>query len=151
MMKQYWLKEDKLPSKLFVGFSSKITKNINTIAAYNRDNIEAIYQWRDYLNGIRSYISNPVIAWDYTNRYPRFPNGAKVIRDFDYNVAYTIKTNNTTNQPYVYVFMVNLKTDEFGLKVPPMIEEKEQYNSSINRIIRETINSYLKNNLLLAS
>ncbi len=40
------------------------------------------------------------------------------ISDFDYNIGYTIKTNNTTQQQYVYVFMANLKPDEFGLIVP---------------------------------
>ena len=64
MTKQHRLFEDKLPPKLFVGFSSKITKNINVINSYNQNNINGLTQWRDYLNGIRTYLSNPVIAWD---------------------------------------------------------------------------------------
>lgn len=116
--KQCWLKEDRLPSRLFVGFSSNITKQIEAIKNYNQNNIDGLSKWRDYLDGMKKYISNPVIAWDYTNRHQRFPNGTMFISDFDYNIGYTIKTNNTTQQQYVYVFMANLKPDEFGLIVP---------------------------------
>ena len=52
-MKQYWLAEDKLPPRLFVTFSSKISKEINSINTYNQDKIEALLRWRNYLNGIR--------------------------------------------------------------------------------------------------
>lgn len=50
-MKHYWLKEDKLPPKLAVVFSSQIRKEINAIDNYNRNNSEAISQWYDYLDG----------------------------------------------------------------------------------------------------
>ena len=72
MMGCYWLNEDRLPSKLFVGFSSKITNEIENIDDYNQNNIEGISHWHNYIDGIRSYISNPAIAFDYTNRYSRF-------------------------------------------------------------------------------
>ncbi len=86
-MKQYQLYEDRLPSKLLVRFSYDISKKINTIDSYNQNNIGAVSQWYDYLDGIKSYLSNPVIAWDYTNRFSQFPNGARFIRDFDYNLT----------------------------------------------------------------
>lgn len=73
-------------------------------------------------------------------RYPRFPNGAIFIKDFGYNVAYTIQTDYTTNQPYVYVFKVNLKPKQFGL-----MENK----NIINRIVSEVINQYLEKNLII--
>ena len=72
MMGCYWLNEDRLPSKRFVGFSSKITKEIENIDDYNQNNIEGISHWHNYIDGIRRYISNPAIAFDYTNRYSRF-------------------------------------------------------------------------------
>ena len=67
-------------------------------------------------------------------------NGAIFIEDFGYNVAYTIRTDYTTNQPYVYVFKVNLKPKQFGL-----MENKNR----INRIISEVLNQYLRRNLIL--
>ena len=51
-MEQYWLREDKLPSKLFVNFSSKIVQKINTIGAYNQHNGVALAQWSEYLDGV---------------------------------------------------------------------------------------------------
>ncbi len=165
MTKHYKLNEDRLPSKLTVLFSKKIRMEIEAIEIHNQRNSEGLYKWRDYLNGITNYISNPVIAFDYTNRYSKFPNGAIYNRDFDYNVGYVVKTNNSTNQSFVYVFMVNLKPDEFGLKVPSNIKENKQYNAyrmkrticlteseleriidkSVRRIIKEKRNRILDN------
>ena len=142
-MKQYWLKEDKSPSNLLVNFSSKIVMKINTIGAYNQHNKVALSQWSEYLDGMKSYLSKSVIAWDNMDRYPRLRNGGRFIRDFDYNVGYTIINDNTTSQPFVYVFMANLKPQEFGLKIPPtLIENKE--NDTIDRIISESINKHLR-------
>jgi len=129
MTKHYNLNEDKLPLKLLVIFSSKIRTNIDAIVHYNQNNTEGLSQWYDYLDGIRNYISNPVIAYDYTNRYSKFPNGAIYNRDFDYNAAYVVKTNNTTNQPYVYIFKMNLNTEEYGLEIPPTLDENKQRNN----------------------
>lgn len=147
-MKRFLVKEDKLSSKLAVRFSSRIAKEINSIDDYNQYNVDALYQWRDYLDGIKRYISNPVIAWDYTNRYSRFPNGAVFIDDFDYNVGYFIKTDNITNQPYVYVFMVNLNPESFGLKVPSTLKENKSIRlteSQLRHIIRKTLQKTLYN------
>lgn len=141
-MKRSLVKEDKLPSKLIVRFSSKIAKEINAIDSFNHNNLDALYQWREYLDGIKRYISNPVIAWDYTNRYSRFPNGAVFIEDFGYNIGYSIKNDNITNQPYVYVFMMNLNPEEFGLKVPLTLKENKRIKlteSQLRSIIRKTI------------
>ena len=117
-MKRSWLKEDKLPSKLIVNFSSKINGYIKDVSDLNQNNVEALSQWSDYIEGIKSYLSNPVIAWDNMNRYPRLRNGGRVIKDFDYNAGYTILADYVTGQPFVYVFMLNLKPEEFGLQVP---------------------------------
>ena len=54
-MKRYYITEDKLPRKLLVKFSATIYKQINSIAYFNRNNIEALSQWYDYLNGLKTY------------------------------------------------------------------------------------------------
>ena len=140
MRKQYRINEDRLPPKLTVRFSSKIAQQIRRIDALNKHNIDALNNWKEYLSGIKRYLSYSTIAWDNMGRYPRFPNGAIFIRDFGYNVAYTIQNDYITNRPYVYVFKVNLNPKEFGL-----MENK----SRINRIISEVLNQYLRRNLII--
>ena len=147
------LNEDKLPPRLYVRFSNAINTQIISINTHNQDNIEELLQWRDYLNTIKNYISNPIIAWDYTGRYQHYPNGATYIRDFGFNVGFTIKTSNRTHNSYVYVFKVNLKPEEFGLKVPPILNENKQHpsdkiiyrmkESQLRRIIQESIKQVL--------
>ncbi len=68
-MRNNWVFEDKLPPKLSVWFSRNINVQIAAIEAYNRNNVDGITQWRDYLRGIKDYLSNPVIAWDNMDRY----------------------------------------------------------------------------------
>ena len=150
-MIEYCINEDKLPPKLPVIFSKKITNEIDVIGYYNRNSDDKLSMWHDYLNGIMNYISNPAIAWDNTNRYIHFPNGATYIKDFDFNVGFTIRTN--CNKSYVYVFTINLKPEEFGLKVPPILNENKQHTSDkiiyrikesqLRRIIRESIKKVL--------
>lgn len=140
MRKGCRLNEDKLPPTLEVRFSSKIAQQIRRINLLNKQNIDALNNWKEYLSGIKRYLSDSTIAWDNMGRYPRFPNGAIFIRDFGYNVAYTIQTDYITNQPYVYVFKVNLNARQFGLR-----ENKNR----INRIISEVLNQYLRQNLIL--
>ena len=89
-MIEYCINEDKLPPKLPVIFSKKITNEIDVIGYYNRNSDDKLSMWHDYLNGIMNYISNPAIAWDNTNRYIHFPNGATYIKDFDFNYIKTI-------------------------------------------------------------
>lgn len=145
MMKLHYLNEDKLPPKLQVIFSSKIIKKMDFIENFNQDNIDALSQWYYYIEGVKSYISNPSIAWDYTNRYSHFPNGAIHLKELNYDVMFIVKKNRN----YVYVFKIDLKPQEFGLKVPPTLEENRE--SIISRIITETINNYLKKNILLVN
>ena len=152
-MKKYRLYEDKLPSKLVVILSPKITKEIDTIHKLNQDKIENLYQWYSYIDEVQNYISNCVIAWDYNSRHIRFPNGAFFIKDFDYNVGYTIK-NNAQNQTYVYVFMMNLKTEEFGLKVPNVNEgritiTRKDLKNIINECVDRCLRKYLKENTIM--
>ena len=156
-MKHHYLIEDKLPPKLPVVFSSKISNQINVIYACNQNNTDALSQWDEYIEGLKSYISNPVIAWDYNNRYVHFPNGAIHLMDLGYDVSFIVKTNQTTNENYVYVFMLNLKPEEFGLKVPSKGNSQITCNTNISnkklirlteqdlhRIVRESVNRILR-------
>ena len=92
----------------------------------NSNKVNELYQWYSYIDDVQNYVSNRAVAWNYGEGNIRFPNGALFIKDFDYNVGYTIKTNKYTEQTYVYVFMMNLKTEEFGLKRPPVIQESKK-------------------------
>lgn len=133
-MKRYLINEDSLPPNLPVHFSSKILKIINEISVYNRNNIEAISQWSDYLDGLKSYMSKSVIAWDNTNRYPQLRSGGRFVKDCEYNVGYTIINDNTTGLPFVYIFMANLKPEYFGLEIPQNNESIKKALSLIERI-----------------
>ena len=79
MKEQYWLKEDRTLQKMSVSFSTELSQRIDDIIYYNRNNIDALSQWHNYLDGLVNYISNPVIAWDNMNRYQHFPNGTTII------------------------------------------------------------------------
>lgn len=120
------ISEDNHPKKIYVIFSTQIKQDIITIKNHNQENTEALSQWYDYIEGIKRWLSNPSIAWDYANRFAKFPNGSRYIRDFDYNIGYTVKTNQYG--AYVYVFIINLKLQEFGLNIPPTIKENKIQN-----------------------
>ena len=141
-MRKYQLNEDKLPKRLSVWFSRKINAQITAIETYNQDNIDSLSQWKDYLNGLRSYISNPVIAWDYTNKYQHYRNGTTYLNELGYNAIFTVMANTKTQQTYVSVFWINLKPEEFGLKVPPMLSENKQ---PVNKIVYHLKESQLRN------
>lgn len=124
-MKKISLYEENLPQKLPVSFSAKIRNNINLIKDFNQNNLEALYQWYDYLDNLKSYISNPVIAWDYANRYSHLPNGAIHLVELGYDTTFIVSIDRTRNINYVYVFKLNLKLEEFGLKIPPNLQENK--------------------------
>ena len=146
-MKQCLVSEDKLPQKLSVITSPKISKQIEVIDNYNQNNIDALSQWNEYIEGLKSYISNRSIAWDYNNKYPRFPNGAIHLEELGYDVTFIVKTSHITNRSYVYVFMLNLKPEEFGLKVPPKGNCQSQVNNQLtnNLYVPEACNYQQKN------
>ena len=140
-MIQNALKEDKRPQNLYVMFSKEIMRLLENVYAYNQNNINALSQLSDYLDGLRNYISNPVIAWDYTNKYSRYPNGTIYMNDFDYNVGYSIITDKATGLPCVYVFKLNLDLEAFGLKMPPLKEESlfSVTKSDIKNMVMESV------------
>ena len=144
-MKQFCLKEAKKTPQMLVVLSEEIASKIDAIDTYNQENIESLNLWYDYLDGLRSYISNRAIAFDYENRYQELEGGGRFIKEYGYNISYTIQTDVITNKTYVYVFGMNLKTRDFGLTVPFYMDE----NKHINQIISEVINKYLIQNLIL--
>ena len=148
-MKQYVLNEDKLPPKLFVLFSPQINKQMDDIYACNQKNVKALYEWYDYIDGIRNHLSNSTIAWDNQGKYWRSRSGEMHLNDFGYDATYMIRISKKTGLPYVYVTNINLNPQNFGLRVSSMSEKRYIYN--IDSIITEAINRYLRNNILLAS
>lgn len=136
-MKSQRLKEDKTPPKLPVLFSSKIVDTINKVVMKNSSCPEKLLQWYDYIDSITNYIANPVIAWDNTNSFINFPNGAKFVPDFDFNIGYVIKTNKQTQQNYVYVFMVNLKIQDYDLNENKKLIRVSE--TELKRIITESV------------
>ena len=142
------LKEDKLPPKLPVRLSTNVYRQIDVIDNYNQKNATGINQWYHYIDTIIGHISNPAIAWDYAGILTHFPNGAISMTDFNSNVGFIVRTNNLTNQAYVYVFKMDLKPEEFGLKVPPTLKENKNIiltESQLRNIIRRTILDVLYN------
>ena len=102
MIKTY-LNEENLPPKLPVSFSAEIRNNINLIKDYNQNNRDALYQWGEYIDNLKNYISNRKIAWDYANRYVHFPNGAVHLVELGYDVTFIVSIDRTRNVNYVYV------------------------------------------------
>lgn len=87
------LYEDRLLTKLPVSFATEISDKINDINWCNHNNIDALFQWHDYLDGLVNYISNPVIAWDNMNRYQHSSNGKTHITELGYDVTFMVKMN----------------------------------------------------------
>ncbi len=138
--------EDRRLEKLDVVFSKDIKQEIRSIDKCNRENPNGLDKWYEYLENLKDYISNPVIAWDNMGRYPRFPNGAIFVGDCGYNVAFVIKNNSFTSRDYLYVFKINLNLEEFDLKQPQISETKHKSRriihikeSQLRRLVRECI------------
>lgn len=135
MKDRFDLCEDSRPQKLPVYFSSKIKNRITEIYKHNQNSPTALGQWSQYIEGLKNYISNPVIAFDYTNRYAHYPNGAIHLVELNYDVSFITKSNGTDRYVYVYIFDINFKLDNFGLK-DHIITENKQNNTmkNVNKI-----------------
>lgn len=147
-MRQRRVDEDILPKKMSVRFSAKVTSKIDSIISRNQNNKQAISQWLEYLETVKNYVSNPVIAWDYTDRNVQFPNGARYIRDFDFNIGYSIIADYTTDIPFVYIFMVNLNHHEFGLKESTYKGEVIAITETdLRKMVKECIRKVIQENI----
>lgn len=143
-MNRYCVKEDKRLPKLSVRFSPDIAARIETVNARNFDNQEALSQWNDYIDGIIQYISNPVIAWDNTNRFHHTSNKETFIDEMGMDIGFIIETDSTTNQ-YVYVFYLDLKTEDYGLNESIKKKSVIVTEAKLRRIISESIRRVLYN------
>ena len=94
-MEQYLLKEDKTLDKLEVRFSNEISSVIEDVEFYNKFETEALGQWHVFLNGMISWIANPVIAWDNQNKYQHDSDSTTHIKENGYDVTFVIKENDT--------------------------------------------------------
>lgn len=143
--------EDMRPQRLTVSISSKIKKSITDIYKCNQDNPTALSQWARYIESIRSYISNPTIAFDYANRYAHYPNGAIHLVEMNYDVSFITKSNNTNEYAYVYIFGIDFKLKDFGLVDPSNMYESRKRTKKIrltesefHRLISKCVKKILK-------
>ena len=143
-MNRFHLKEDNRLPNLSVRFSPDITYRIESVNSQNYDKQEALSQWNDYIDWILRYLSNPVIAWDNMNRFHHTSNGETFIEELGMDVGFIIETDNNANQ-YVYVFYLDLKTDDYGLN--ESIKKKSIILTEIElrKIIFESIRKVLYN------
>lgn len=143
--------EDKRLEPYKVWFTPNVRNEIEVIKAYNRNNIEGVRLLQDYLQGLRMHISNPVLAWDNVHKYSHHPNGVTHFNELGYNFAYIIKNSKFDNKQYVCVVKIFYNLAEFGLKNPFVtnIASEGLNDKRIDKIIKETINNYLRKNLLL--
>ena len=87
------LNEDKRLERYKVWFTPAVKREIDIIKRFNRNNVEGIKQLQEYLQGLRMYISNPVIAWDNLDKYQHRPNGATHVNELGYNFTYLVKNS----------------------------------------------------------
>lgn len=113
--------EDKLPPKIPVVGSSKVKAEILKIENYNQNNRESLSRWFQYIHNLESYISNPVIAWDYTGKY-QHRNGTTIVKELGYNVQFKINTDKS-NKNFIEIINLDYNLKEFGLDVPPSLTE----------------------------
>ena len=114
-----------------------IIEKIDRIADYNKYKKEKISEWYEGIDGFKDYISNPVIAWDYSDKFTHTSDGETIINELEFEASYTIKTNKNTGKNYVYVFKLTLRPDEFGLDVPSSLKESKQNNKGYQ--IKQTV------------
>jgi hypothetical protein len=133
--------------KLPTYFSSEFDDKIDEIIWYNQFEEEGRKQLKDELETILSHISNRAIALSYSDGGREDINRTIFKIILGHNVAYKIVADND----FVSICIENIEfnVEDYGLKVPPTLGENKNVN--ISRIITETINNYLKRNLLFAS
>ena len=150
-MKQYLLNEDSLPSKLHVRLSYDIVNDIEAIEFNNQYNTEALSEWFKSLSAVINNISNPVIAWDYSGCNKHNSNGETYLNLFGYNIGYSIMFEDENTPPYIYIFYIDLKVNDFGLEESSLYESKcyrsknNITESKLRRIITESIRKVLYN------
>ncbi len=150
MTNHQYINEDKRPQKLSVGFSKKLSEQINSIYSCNQDNKDKLHQFTEYIESLKDYISNPVIAWDYNGKYTHFPNGTVCINELGYDVKFIVRTDKTKHN-YVCIFDLKINLHNFSLTDPDSITEyylsdlppKEISKDKLYKIMSEQYERYL--------
>ena len=112
------LNEDKRLEPYKVWFTPTVRHTIDVIKAYNSNNIEGIKEFEEYLQGLKSYISKPVLAWDNIDKYPHTRNGATHVHELGYNFIYYVNNSKFDHKQYVCVVKIYFNLSEFGLQDP---------------------------------
>lgn len=146
-MTGYSLQEDKLPPKLPFVLSAKIRSQIFLIDDYNQDMPDQVLQWHHYIEWMASYISNPAIAFDYANRYVHYRNGAMHISELTINATVIVKYT-AKKGAYVYIFKLDLKPEDFGLKLPPFEIAEGISSQNANKVMDDTLKRIVKDELM---
>ena len=138
-MKQYILNKDKRPPQLQVVYTDYITNHIQQIIDNNQGNINGLSALGDYIDWVSNHVSNRAIAFDYGGNFAKNSDGMIII--YDKGISFYLVDD--SDKVFVEIVGLDLNLEEFGLC--------ENKKVNISRIITETINSYLRKNLLLAS
>ena len=133
------LKEDKQSDPLYVKFSQRINKEIDLIKDYNVNNPKGLKEWDGYLKILKNYISKPVNALDYTNKYPQWRNGSKYANELGFNFAYKILINSFSKQFFVYIIYLDYKLQDYNLLMPPALSRKK--NNTTNTVSNNTVSN----------
>lgn len=147
-MMQKILKEDFRLSKLSVRFSNELKDKIVDIWITNICDKEGLSLWYEYFLGMIRWISNPVVAWDNTNKYYHDTDGTTRIVEHVYDVSFLIKTNRKTGKNYIFIFDMKLNYENFGLKRPPYFMENIDKQNRLDKIITETLNRVIRESIL---
>ena len=139
MIKQYLVNEGKKVSTLPVVYSDDVINRLNYIKERNQFEKEGLSRLFSYIKRVEKHVSNRAIAFDYGNNYAIDSDGTIIA--YDMGVCFWLVDN--SGVIYVQIISIDLNLEDFGLQ--------ENKKVDISRIITETINSYLRKNLLLAS
>lgn len=78
-------------SSQILHFSTEIAEKILQISEHNKDKKEELAEWHNSIDGLISHISNPVIAWDNTDKCKRERNGVLHLKELGEEGTYTYK------------------------------------------------------------
>ena len=139
MIKQYRINEVKKTQQLPVVYSDDVINKIEYIKENNLFEKDGLGMLFSHIKGIENYISNRAIAFDYGNNFARDTDGTVIVYDMGISFLLVDKSGVIFDE----IVGMDLNLEDFGLQ--------ENRNINISRIITETINNYLKRNLLFAS
>ena len=140
-MKNSILSEGKFPERLPVYLTFKLSNKIDSIISYNRNNVNGVRQFLDYIETLKRYISDTVIAWDNMMAGRHGKNGLTCIKALGYNTLYLVKISKKTGFPYVCIVEIYPDFRDFELNIPPV---KKRIKNSKNSSTSPTTNILLK-------